>query len=807
MDTPADMKRDPNCMRCPLSDEGCLHICMDGVGPKHAKAMIVGEAPGSAEDKGKGPFMGKAGFLLDDIFDDFGMDRADYRITNSVRCRPPNNRTPTKREIRECNYWLMNEIDRVKPEFVILFGNAALESITGEKGITKKSGTPIEKDGITYFPVLHPASALHDPRNLPKIRHGIKTFRDLVKRGGMFEEDGLNHRIVTDKNLKQALKDIRTNIVVSFDSETSGLNPWLPGSWITSLGVGTKKYQWCFPLNHRLSPIFNKFKAQVRLVKKIAEAANQCHIRVAQNGKFDTLQLYVHYRVWIACTFDTMLAHYNLDENSFHGLSILSMKYFDAIDYDIPLTDKFGITGTLEDHCKYLALDIYYTRNLYFVLKKELKEDPSTYRLFTEFTMAESELYTEIELNGIYLDMDRLEESRRYWTGKRDRARKRLDRLVPSDNRWKNKKTKGWEVGINWASPIQVAEALFDILDLDVVKETPTGKRSTDEEVLLDLSHEHRVPKIILRWRSAEKNLNTFIDPWRKLAIERRLHPTFKIHGTRTGRPSAEEPNPQQTPRDPRIRSIITAPPGWTLVSGDLSQIELRLTADDSRDPELLLSYQTGVDVHTLTVMRIFGIPKPTKEERKKGKAINFGFIYGMWWKKFRLYAKNNFGIIFTIVEAKKIRKAFFRLYYGLEAWHKRKKAFARRNGYVRNKMGRKRRLPDAMLNDRSRECGEAERQAVNAPIQSMASDMNISAAIELKRRFPRSYFRVVSTTHDEILAEVRNDKLAKVLPIFYKTMCDPKLLRDFNVSFCIPIEAELSLGPWGSGKNWKEAA
>ena len=586
------------------------------------------------------------------------------------------------------------------------------------------------------------------------------------------------------------------------DSETSGLDPWAPGSWVTSVGIGTKDYEWCFPLQHPESVRYNKPKLQAKLIGRLDRVLRGKTL-VAQNGKFDTKWIAKLYGVWWVINHDTMLLHYQLDENSPHDLTFLSELYYDADPYDIPLKEKHGF-GPLDRHCEYLGGDIYYTRKLYFDIRKELKRDKLSWYLYNKLTMPVARMYADVEYHGIYVDPKQLVKQQKYWRHKADRAMKKLTKLCPSDHSWKDKKTKEMRYGVNWASPDQVAEVLFTTKKeggrgLKSIKETKGGKQSTDESVLLRLGKKDAVPQLILDFRGAEKNL-AFVKSWQARAINNRIHPSFLVHGTVTGRPSCKEPNLQQVPRLKAMRKIFTARPGYTLISADFSQVELRLVADASGDLALTFAYQTGVDVHSKTVITIMGIPKPTYEERKSGKAINFGFIYGMWWKTFVDYARDKFGIVFSNAEAKRIRLEFFRLYAGLIPWQKKQKRFAKTHGYVRSVFGRKRRLPDALLNNDSWQLREAENQSVNAPIQSAASDMNLMAAVEIHHTIPRDICHIVSTTHDEILAEVKNSELKKVAQQIKSIMEYPKLRKKMGVEFSVPIIAEVEAGPWGSG-------
>jgi DNA polymerase-1 len=192
-------------------------------------------------------------------------------------------------------------------------------------------------------------------------------------------------------------------------------------------------------------------------------------------------------------------------------------------------------------------------------------------------------------------------------------------------------------------------------------------------------------------------------------------------------------------------------------------------------------------------------IDKDWKELRKKAKAVNFGYVYGMWWKKFIVYARDKFDMQLTEEEAQASRKSFFDLYQ-LEDWHNTQRRFARREGYVRSYFGRMRRLPQAQLPDDTPERGEALRQAINSPIQSCASDLNLVTLLQMSREFPREIFMPIITVHDSILAEVRIDAVDKVIKRIEEIMRGPELLKEFNVKFTVPICGDTKIGPWGSG-------
>lgn len=811
------LKRDAKCQRCPLH-KTAEHVCLLGQGPRPNEVMIIGEAPGAEEDEEGLPFVGRAGQLLNELLENAGFERSDLYVTNAVHCRPPDNRAPKRAEIKACRYWLNTEQGAVRPKFVLLLGNTAIQAVLDLKGIRALRGKPIQRDGITYFPVYHPSFALRDPRFEPVLRQDIRTFFSIVNHGGIPQEKGVSYTIVNDEaTLDKMIEDLENTTRHSCDLETNGLNPWAKGAKIVSFGAGTRNHQWIVPLNHpqskwRKSPV-------KRIVKAMAHAEKVFH-----NGKFDSLWLRVHEEVDLLADFDTMLAHFLIDENALHGLKVLAQHYYGAPDYDIEKDEKKG-DAPIEKIAHYHAHDLYYTLALRSTLHRELSKDKPTLRIFEKIMMPCARLFVDIEENGVYLDPTKIKEVQKHLEKQRDEAQAILDKTAK----------------INWGSPDQVAKVFFEQLRLKPLDKTKGGKNSTSESVLKRL--DHPVARALIKYREAMKNLSTYIMAWQNEWLDEngRMHPSFKLHGTVTGRLSCEDPNLQQVPRDPIIRSLITAPPGWTLIEADLSQIEMRIAAEMSGDRELMHSFMTGVDVHWKTALReIFrggaypelvmetakkitgkrlnfgqscdalltagpkvaeGIDSRWKEIRKKAKAINFGYLFGMWWKKFITYARDNYDVIVSEREAQDSRVSYFELYKELNEWHKRQKRFAKRNGYVRSISGRKRRLPDAMRDDDAYEVAEAQRQGINAPVQSFANELNLMSLIELCAELDWSYHRPIGTIHDAILSEVRNDKVDFVCEKYLQVMRKPKLLDQFGIELRVPIEAEVKRGAWGVGK------
>lgn len=796
------VKGKPDCELCPLHATA-QSVCLMGRGSLDADVMVVGEAPGYREDEIGKPFQGRSGKLLDSIFHDLGMKRDEIYITNTVKCRPPDNRTPRPREVKACAGYLEKEVRKVDPRFVLLLGGTAVTANLGGK-ITETRGKFVEKDGRYYFATFHPAAALRDPKKEKVIRNDLALFHKAVKKGRPIEDKSLNLRIVrSPDDLNECIEDLVKYKAIAYDLETTGLNPFLPESRIVCMGLATQHTQWVIPLYHRESPFKNEEIRQM-VVELVHEAIKDKYL-IGHNAKFDSLWLLVRHGLYFYCSFDTMLAHYVHDENDQHGLKYLAGLYFGAGDYDISTKEKTG-SVPLDKLAKYCGYDVYYTRKLFNKFKKMFAEDDDLWEFYSTVLIPAANTYVKIEATGVYVYEHRLDQAEEFWKERLNDCFNRLAEYIkdfypegamnPLTRDEIPKKIQ--KKMFNWGSTKMVADLLFNKLGLKVIEKTAKGAPATNESVMKRLAAQHAVPSILLEYREAYKQLSSFISSWKEKIVDSRLHPSFKLL-TVTGRTSCVEPNLQQVPRDPRIRTLIGAPPGWTLIEADQSQVELRVAAMVSGDKTMRLAFQTGEDLHTKTARATTGKHELTKEERKKAKAVNFGFLYGMGWRKFIEYARDNYGAHFTEKEAQIIRERFFEAYPGLRPWHERQRRIAKNYGQVRSLVGRIRHLPDAWSEDEALSA-QAMRQAINSPVQGFASDLVLMAIAEMSQTFSEEYFKIVGTVHDAILMEVRNDKVGYVLPRVKKIMESPKALAEMGVVLPVPLVADATVGDWGGG-------
>ncbi len=781
--------RNPHCRDCRLW-ETTKWVCLIGQGPTPCDIMVVGEAPGEREEGIRKPLSGTAGKLLDRMLKEAGLNREQVYITNVVHCSPPDNRTPTKDEIQACKKYLQAEMDIVKPKYVLLLGNVALQGALGRSGVTKYRGEIFERDGVQYLPTLHPAAALRQPKYMPVIKADIIRFAKLVNQTLTLPGDFRWKLVQSSEDLRQCIDDIMSSDRIAFDVETRGIQPLAPDATIHCLGIATPQCSWVIPFDYPGSK-FQSQEVAKGVFEVVHKAVTQSSLRIvcAHNGKFDNKWLRSQFGARFPLNFDTMLADYLLDENSPHGLKYLASLYFNAPSYDIPVPPDPNVVS-LQKLAKYCALDVYYTLSLQKILEEELKKDRRIEGVFHNLLMPASGLFEEVELHGVYVDVDKMESTYSYLKGQIEELENGLNQLAGRK--------------INWNSPQQVASVLYGDLKLPIVAFTSSGNPSTSsEEALPYLINEHPIVEKLLKYREKVK-LYQFIESWKeKINPEtRRMYPSFKLHGTVTGRLSCEEPNLQQVPRDPEVRTLITAPPGWVLVEADYSQVELRVAAALSKDRAMRTAFQTGEDIHMKTAMAVTGLPaeKIDKEMRKKAKAVNFGFVYGMGAAKFRNYAKVKYGVDLTEEEAYAFRERFFELYPDLPKWHERQRGFVTARGYVRTPIGRKRHLPEIVSNDKALR-SEAERQAINSPVQGAASDINLFSAIRISRTFPDDV-RIIATVHDAVLMEVRESRIEEILPQIKLLMEDREAIFEaFGWDIPVPLEVEIKVGPWGAGK------
>lgn len=504
-----------------------------------------------------------------------------------------------------------------------------------------------------------------------------------------------------------------------------------------------------------------------------------------QGGKFDTLFVKYHLGRMLPISHDTMLMGTAYDMTIPHGLKDMAMMFLGVPDWDIDKKTKLG-NGDRKKLEEYLAKDVKYTWALFNFFTNSM--NPTHIKLYQKLLKPAYLMYRDVEETGIYFDKKQHAEIAKLYGKKQKEALK-----VLTD-----------QYDINWNSPAQVSDILFNKAGLPQQKLTKKGAPSSDAKVLKRLvAKGYELPQQLLDYKFYYGANSKFLKAWPEYAsYDGRIHPNFGLTNVITGRTSCSDPNLQQVPRNKDLRALFTADSkkNRVLIEADYSQLELRIAADDANETTMLKVYRTGGDIHTETAKSLSGKDQPSKEDRSHAKPVNFGFLYGMLAKGFVDYAFDNYGVVFNRQEAERYRQLFFLKYPRLLDWHREMEIKCEMDGGVYNRFGRFRSLPK-IYSQNKWERGEAVRRAINTPVQGTGSDLLLGSAVEINKKLkPEMDLWVVGTVHDSILmdcpVEYKDDAILEIK----KIMEHPEIMDIFDVSFKIPIVADVSVGAWGKG-------
>ena len=786
-----------DCNLCAFSSPTCIW----GAGPSKAKVMVV-NSYATEQDEQEGAAVMPSSLV--ERLRAIGLDPEKVYYTNSIKCACPRGTKYKVGDIKKCKQHLDKEIAEVQPTYVLVLGAQALKA-TVDGSITELNGVMVEKDGIKYMPSYSPGIVYRDPGKAPFVEKAMNNFKAMME-GSLEGLPELDIRLITNmRELKRAFHHLKDNnyLYLSYDIETTGLVRF--EDEVNLFGFGNDQVQYIIPLEARYSPLKGARLAQRKLIRTCVNWLNRnAKALVAGNGKFDDLFLKYHFGVKPNITFDVVLASHILNENTPNGVKENAVLECNAPEWDVDKdlkTGKYKTREKYQEYLTYLGYDIYYEYKLYKVFHKKLKQDRALMKLFYHLYMPGIISYETVEEHGVFIYPQQFKQVRKHLEAEREAIEEELLKLAKHE--------------VNWNSPAQIQKLLYEELKLPVIETTESGSPSTSEATLMQLRDKHPIVELILKYRGVNIQISHFIDGWINRMWGRRLFPNFKLHGTVTGRTSCTDPNLQQVPRDPIIRNLVGAPEGWSVVEIDYSQAELRIAAIMSGDETMKRIYQTGGDIHTHTYEMITGEKVSDdkyikKEQRKKAKAVNFGFVYGMGWRKFKIYARDNYGVDLTDKEAEQWRERFFQAYHSLPKWHSKQRRIVQSMGQVRSPIGRLRRLPDIYSTDKSKRA-EAERQSINSPVQGFGSDLTILGMSEIMGNaqyydpdyvLDKDKFFVIGTVHDATLFEVRNDYLMEFCPRAKHILEHPKALEDvFHFDTDVPIVADVAVGKsWGAG-------
>ena len=568
----------------------------------------------------------------------------------------------------------------------------------------------------------------------------------------------------------------------TIDIETTGLNRYTDK--VTYVGIG---------LSHDIDEDFFKGyildMSQPKNVSKLKRICSKLKERKAktvfQNGKFDTLFLEIQYGIKLPISEDIMLMGTSYDIAEEHGLKKMARRYLGVEDWDIAKKDKLG-KGNDRILTRYLKKDVTYTWKLFCFFMGRL--DSQQMKVYRKLLRPAYLMYRDVERTGIYFDKDEYIN-----------VRKKYEQIEQE----KLKELKS-HYDINWNSPQQKAQVLFidkDGENLPVLKRSEkTGAPSADAATLKRLAAKgYELPTLMLEYTAANTLNKMFLNRWgTDSSYDGRIHPCFNLTNVVSGRTSCTDPNLQQVPRTKDVRGLYHASEGRCFFEADYSQLELRIAAHYANEPTMLRIYRENGDIHTETAKLMTGGREPTKEERGKAKAVNFGFLYGMGAKKFVDYAFNSYGVVFTLAEAERFRELFFAKYSRLLPWHDEQRALANAMGGVSNLFGRFRKTP-GIYSQNWRDRGSAERVAINTPVQGTGSDILLSAAIQVHKELSPYGLKIVGTVHDSILGEFPEDHKDWFVEQIRRIMIHPALMDEFGVKLRVNLDCDVGVGKWGT--------
>jgi len=603
------------------------------------------------------------------------------------------------------------------------------------------------------------------------------------------KKDSKYETILSEKDLKKWINKINKSKVFALDTETDSVNT--VSANLIGISISVSENEGCYiPIGHSYDGCPDQLAMNL-IIKTLGPAIEQNQKKiVGQNLKFDIPILSRHgINITEFCA-DTMLMSYVLNSTATrHGMDRLADYYL-----NYTTTKYTDVTGTaskqisfsevkLDVATDYASEDADITLRLYNVLAPMLKDKSTQEKLLHDIEYPLVHVLARVEQNGAKIDKNKLSKHSKELSKKIDELSSQAFKIAGEE--------------FNLDSPKQLLEILYEKQGLPVLKKTPKGQPSTNEDTLQRLSEEYELPKIILQYRTLAKLKSTYTDSLINIENPKteRIHTSYQQAVTSTGRLSSTEPNlqniPIKTAEGRRIREAFVPEKGNVLISADYSQIELRIMAHLSKDKNLTHAFNNDIDVHSSTAAEVFGvsIDDVTQDQRRSAKAINFGLMYGM----------SAFGLTRQLGiprgEAQEYLDTYFARYTGVRDYMDNIKAQAKEDKYVETIMGRRLYLNEInAANARLRQ--GAERAAINAPLQGSAADIIKKAMLDIDNLIlnKMSDVKMIMQVHDELVFECPKNNADKVMEKMKDTM-------EQTVELNIPLIAEAAIG-----SNWNEA-
>ena len=797
------------CTKCALG-EGTTLITnkMDGSGPIPCDILVVGEAPGAEEDKNGKPFQGKSGKYLWDRIIEAGIDTNTVRATNAARCRPAENRTPTKDELATCRPYLMEEITQAQPKVILLLGNSALSMVPKVRTVTKERGQVLRwthpDTGVVYPTVvaLHPAAILRKREDEPIFKSDLALVKKVLEGGGNVEHPR-NYRVVkTIEGVRKLRSRLMNSKELAVDIETRSFD-WTSEPLMCVQFCTTPGETYIVPIHGQYLAKMWTPEEEKEVWKIIYDILSTGQERIGQNAKFDLKFLLREGSPVDNVQFDTLLAFHLINESLPLNLDFLAGYYlgWERWDQEVrAIVHKREITFDQipnEILWKYAGHDPDATLQLKHIAEKML--EPKQRKLFDSTVMPLQRALTQMERCGVYIDLNKVEENSEEFKLRIDGVEAEIFTTIGKE--------------IKLSSPQQVAEALFSPVEegglgLPSPGTTPKGAPSTRKDDLDELEKElrnrHDIPEVsrkvlsqVVQYRNLKHWKNTFIDGSdgekglkRHVKANSRIYPNYIQWGTDTGRLACREPNLQNIPRDSALRQMFSAPEGWYFAEADYSQIEARVIAHLSGAKALLEAMARGYDIHSNAVSVAYGIPydevaaaiaaRDAKmiDLRNTAKFATHGLNYCRSIPS--IAAEYGWSLAYTTEFVKK----YFEGIPEQSEWMLGQMEKVANGDRIETPFGRVRHFPP--------DVGRHEqRQGVNFPVQSSAADILGGTTVRLLDLFERegwwmTVVRMTMSLHDALFFEIRKDVIDEVRPAICEVMERP--VPEFS-DYRFPVE------------------
>lgn len=784
------------CNECGLY-KGCNHPGIGLWGEGKKRILVVGEVPGIEEDEVGRVFAGKSGRYLRKVLTGMGLDLdEDCWVLNAVRCRLPEGRVLSDKEIKACSELFWKDVKRVIKngcKVVLLLGEVACKGWWGEGNIGKLRGrvVPDLERGVWVVAGYHPEAVLkmmnYDgyieklfKKDLAKVKECLRLeeVKDVRKK--------FRYEVIREgSRMRDLVEEIKRCGYCVMDFEMTGLRPYGKDKRAVCVGMWFGGKGYVIDCDRIVRKEVSEF------LKEVCESGVRMVFHDA-GVELEWLKVYFGVDINKVDFDDSLLLSYMLDEmEGTHGLKFLSWVEFGVKGYE----EKVKKWLENIDKCprellwEYNAMDVFMSYLLWRLYKGEVERNDKFKWVYEKMLKKSLKVFVESSVRGCDIDEEYLSDLEREYKEKIKRLEIELKNIAGS-----------YGVGnIDLKSAKQVSDLLYKRMELMVLKKTKTGMGATDEETLKELKEHDKTGFVekLLEHRKYMKLLSTYIEGMREYVIGGKVHPRFFLHKTVTGRTSCSEPNVQNVPKreHKEVRNMFVVPEGYVFLANDYGQWEVRVVQMYARDKELGRAIWEGIDFHAEYTKVLTGLSEEDKEFKSARQDVKGGFtfasIYGAGidtvtkslWKRWlsRRFKKYEDAKEFV----REVQRNFFERFSGLREWQERLRRDYERRGYIETLFGRRRRAQIAYT------------QLINTPVQSVASDFTL---LSMVRAYEELGLLPVFMIHDDLTYVVREDEVEYIRKKIGRCMVDWEDVFEF---VNVPIEVEQKIGKrWGELKD-----